>query len=222
MKKVAIVFMILCLLAACSEKSDNSSIKITENILSEENDSSATSITKKAINIDEPVITSVPNETEIPLEELIDNNIICINEMFFNNTLSGTEFVNENNSFIYYVDDPRFKNLEDVKAFVTSTYCEEEADRLLYHYVGNPVYYEIDNRLIADCSRSGGMDYPYIWDDYKFDYKYITNDLIYLIVYIKAMYTGDDQPADTFFIMKVKKEDSAWKLERMYGIPEYD
>jgi hypothetical protein len=173
------------------------------------------------IGCTKPSVGTSDNDGQIRsrISKLLENNIECINNIFFYDTLP-CEYDDTSNSTFAKVTSDKFRSFDELKAFINDTYASEEANDLLYNYMGkgNPLYFEKDGEFYEDL-QGGGTGIGFLdWRNYTFEYSDIDSSskliTISLMEYPEEGSNSTLEKATTITV-KLVLENGIWKLNRM-------
>lgn len=96
-----------------------------------------------------PLNNSVDEKLIKELMDLVDRNKRCVFNMLYEGSLPC--FVNDENDEVGVVQSDEFKTLEDIESFLLDTYTQDVVNAITDEFLlnENPVYYEVDGKLMV-------------------------------------------------------------------------
>ena len=180
-RRIAIFFMVLLLivvLIGCGSKVSSSKTTLSSSLMTtvSDNKTQMPSSSKTELSSSSKT-TDLDKKTQMNgrIKTLIQNNIEC-EKMFFVGVLPDDGVLTSFGA--YKVTSDKFRTFDDLKAFVTDTYEQQEADYLLYNYIGGkkPLYFEKNGVLYRDANGGGNLTPGIDWNDnYTFQYSDVSN-----------------------------------------------
>lgn len=155
---------------------------------------------------------------ENTMEELVNQNYICITELFYYGNLPYGEIVVENGAAVAEVKSDKYKTLKDIQAFLSRVYTSDEVEKLLNNYMNDkPLYFEKDGKLYLYVEQSTSAGLPVPWEN--FDIIIVSNSDKECKFNAIVRYKYDEK-AQYEYSFKAIKED-AWKLSSVVCKPNY-
>ena len=165
--------------------------------------------------------TSHVELSEIELKELLDRNNYVYGHVYGAGDLPLVEEeIDYNKTRLYQVKDDVFEDYAAFETYIKDTYCQVEAEHLLYHYPeqGQQKYVEQEGKLYMDVYYMGGKGYYVDWSDYTIEITKNETEVCEFTAIASVEEPSDTPIKERYEVQGVAiKENGRWLLKEMIG-----
>ena len=171
---------------------------------------------------DTPIETTSHVElSETELKELLDRNNYVYGHIYGAGDLPLVEEeIDYNKARLYQVKEDVFEDYVAFETYIKDTYCQAEAEHLLYHYPeqGQQKYVEQEGKLYMDASYMGARGYYVDWSDYTIEITKNETEVCEFTAIASVEEPSDTPIKERYEVQGVAiKENGRWLLKEMIG-----